>query len=598
MITRILAHRLRARLHGEPGFTIIETVMALGVILASLAAVAYTVTSGLTYIAYSRTRIQATGLANEIIEEIRALPYSSIRRGMDADDFGADGNIVYCAPDYRFESCAGEKIVVSTFTGAYTADWLVPHSGTVDLDGITADWSTYVTNEDIRVNPYTVTVIVTWTGGSLPNNPSSIVRLQSKFFSPTGCQNTAVHPFAAPCQPFFYGLAQAPTGEIAISGELHFPDVDVITGDPFAFLDLPGVEASGQQEQLIDLAATATASGSRIVDSTGAETEGGELATGEADSDPGSPTSAEGGAVLAGGGAALERLQSDCCGEIGVRLAAPAGDTGDASASTVATAADAYACPPNGTRETDSLPCSGARVRQAGQIVAQVPLSHALSALGTATVARVNNSGTYTTAVVDRDAVSGYQGLADISASRTLGTIFLGGFPTAGLSAPTGMSPSAAADANYCVRITGYTDAARVLVGERTSTNPSNSVSGTVHYYNDTTDSFLSKLVTDVTLDSLTVTCQTTQTVSGVTVIWRVQVLVGGFSAASAPAPTQTPDPVDAQTRTEAQATTLPIDVTLHYDVFVGGQNEVDLVVQTDLGALLATGSYGQPPTP
>jgi type II secretory pathway pseudopilin PulG len=592
MTTRILAHRLRARLHGERGFTIIETVMAMGVILASLAAVAYTVTSGLTYIAYSRTRIQATGLANEIIEEIRALPYSSIRRGMDADDFGADANIVYCAPDYRFESCAGEKIVVSTFTGAYTADWLVPHSGTVDLDGITADWSTYVTNEDIRTNPYTVTVIVTWTGGSLANNPSSIVRLQSKFWSPTGCQNTAVHPFAAPCQPFFYGLAQAPTGEISISGQLHEGGVDLTD----AFLDLPGVEASGQQEQLIDLAAMATASGGRIVDSTGTETQGAEVATGEADSDPGSPTSAVGGAVLTGGGAALERLQPDCCGQIGVRLTAPAGDIGDASASTVATAADAYACPPNGTRETDSLPCSGARARQAGQVVAQVPLSHALSALGTTTVARVNDSATFTTAVVDRDAVSGYQGLADISANRTLGTIFLGGFPTAGLSAPAGMSTSAADDANYCVRITGYTDAARVLVGERTSTNPSNSVSGTIFYYNGA--GFSSKSVTDSTLDTQAVTCQTSQTVSGSTVIWRVQVLMGGFSAASAPTPTQTPDPVDAQTRTEAQATTSPIHVTLHYDVFVDGQNEVDLVVQTDLGSLLATGSYGQPPTP
>jgi type II secretory pathway pseudopilin PulG len=592
MITRILAHRLRARLHGERGFTIIETVMAMGVILASLAAVAYTVTSGLTYIAYSRTRIQATGLANEIIEEIRALPYSSIRRGMDAADFGADANIVYCAPDYRFESCAGDKIVVSTFAGAYTADWLVPHSGTVDLDGITADWSTYVTNEDIRTNPYTVTVIVTWTGGSLPNNPSSIVRLQSKFWSPTGCQNTAVHPFAAPCQPFFYGLAQAPTAEISIAGELHFGGVDLTD----AFLDLPGVEASGQQEQLIDLAATATASGARMVGSTGTETEGGEMATGEADSDPGSPTSTVGGTVLTGGGAALERLQPDCCGEIGVRIAAPAGDTGDANASTIATAADAYACPPNGTRETDSLPCSGARVRQTGQVVAQVPLSHALSALGTATVARVNDSGTYTTAVVDRDAVSGYQGLADISANRTLGTIFLGGFPTAGLSAPVGMSTSAAVDTNYCVRITGYTDAARVLVGERTSTNPSNSVSGTVFYYNGV--GFSSKSVTDSTLDTQAVTCETTQIVSGSTVIWRVRVLLGGFSAASAPTPTQTPDPVDAQTRTEAQATTSPIHVTLHYDVFVDGQNEVDLVVQTDLGSLLATGSYGQPPTP
>ena len=45
---------------GAP-ISIVETVVALGVIFASLSVVAYTVTTGLNYIAYSRERIQATG---------------------------------------------------------------------------------------------------------------------------------------------------------------------------------------------------------------------------------------------------------------------------------------------------------------------------------------------------------------------------------------------------------------------------------------------------------------------------------------------------------------------------------------------------------
>lgn len=591
MTQRMLAARLRARQGGERGFTIVETMIAIGVIFVSLSAVAYTVTAGLRYIAHSRARIQATGLANEIIEEIRAHPYATIRRGMEASDLVGDPDAAVCGADYRFESCAGEKIVLSTIAGAYSADWIVPHTGTVDLDGLAAEWWTYITNEDITSNPYTVTVVVSWTGGSIPGNAGNVVQLQSKFFSPSGCQNTAVHPFAAPCQPFFYGLAQAPAARISISGALHLGAVDLTD----AHLDLAGVEASGQQEQLVDVKSSAVATGGVLEGST-VETEGVESVTAEADSDPGSPTGDEAGATLTGAGASLERLQPDPSGEIGVRLTVPAATAGNVSSSSAATSADTYACPPEGTPEIDALACTGARVRQAGSMTAQVPFSHVVSSLGTANAVRVDAPASYTTAVVERDPVTGFQGLIDVAAARSFGTIYLGGFPTAGLTPPTGMSASAAVDTNYCVRISGYTESARVLVGERTATAPTNSVAGTVNYYNGS--GFSSKTVTDSTLGTLAVTCQKTQVISGATVIWRVQVLAGGFTAATAPAPTQTTDPGDAQTRTEAEATTTPLAITMNYDLFVDGENEVDLTIVTDLDSIRAGGSYGQPPSP
>jgi hypothetical protein len=587
----MLAHRLRARLHGERGFTIIETVIAIGVMFASLAAVAYTVTAGLSYIGLSRTRIQATGLANEIIEEIRALPYTSIVRGMSSTDLTGDPNIVLCGTDYRFESCAGDKLVISTFAGAYSADWIVPHSGALTLDGITAEWAAYVTNPDPSTNPYTVTAIVSWTGGSLANNPNNVVQVQTKFWSPTGCVSSALHPFAAPCQPFFYGLAEVPVGDIAISGPLHLGAVDFVDGT----ISLAGADASGQQEQLTEAAATVTASGAQIDDSTGTETGGANTATGEADSDPGSPTAAEDGATLVGAAAALERLQPDCCQAIGIRLTVPAGDTGYAHAASAATSADSYACPPIGARETDALDCAGAHVLQSGTILAELPMNHVVNGLGDANLIKVTAPATYSSADVDRDAVTGYQGLIDVSAKRYLGNIYLGGFPTSGMTAPTGMSANTSLDTNYCVRITGYTEQTRVLVGERTSTGPSSSVSGTLYYYNGS--GFSSKTVTNTTMSTLpTVTCSRTETVSGSTVTWQVQVLTGGFTAASAPTPSETLDPDDSQTRTEAEATTTPIDVTLHYQLIVDGEYEVDLVVNTDLGSLLASGSYGEPP--
>jgi type II secretory pathway pseudopilin PulG len=590
MTQQILARRLRARLHGERGFTIIETVVALGVVFASLATVAYTVTAGLNYIGYSRSRVQATGLANEVIEEIRALPYSTIRRGLSSTDLTGDSNIVWCATEYRYPSCSGEKLVISTFSGGYAADWIVPHSGTLDLDGLTADWATYVTNPDPSTNPYTVTVVVTWTGGALSDSPSNIVQLQTKFWSPTGCVSSALHPFAAPCQPFFYGLAQAPAGEIKITGDLHLGWVDFIEGR----IDLVGAEASGQQEQLSEAGSTVFGSGAHIDDSAGTESEGAEIVTNEADTDPGSPTGDEAGSTLSGAGAALERLQPDCCDEIGIRLTAPAGDIGDANAASAATAADTYPCPPEGTRETDALLCGGSRVRQTGTITAELPFTHVVDTLGNANLVRVTAPASYSTAVVDRDAVAGYQGIVDVTVNRYLGNIYLGGFPWSGMTAPAGMSAMSTADNNYCVRITGFTDTARAIAGERSPTDPSNSIGGTVYYYNGA--GFSSKTVTDSTLGTLAVTCETTQTIGGSSVTWRVQVLAGGFTAGAVPAPTQTADPGDSQTRYEADATTTPVKVVLHYYLIVDGAYEMDLVVTTDLGSLLASAAYGAPP--
>jgi Tfp pilus assembly protein PilV len=73
MSRRLLIRRTRARLDGERGFTILETVIALMVIFASMTALAYSATIGFRYSGYGRDRIQASGIANRIMEDIRGL---------------------------------------------------------------------------------------------------------------------------------------------------------------------------------------------------------------------------------------------------------------------------------------------------------------------------------------------------------------------------------------------------------------------------------------------------------------------------------------------------------------------------------------------
>ncbi len=134
MTRRMLTARLRARMRGERGFTIVETMVAITVIFGSLTALAYTATIGFRYIAFGRDRTQATGYANEIMEGIRALPYSAITKGLNTSEYTSDPNIESCSGDYRLFTCSGEKLVGQTFSGGYSEDWLVPHTGSFTTD--------------------------------------------------------------------------------------------------------------------------------------------------------------------------------------------------------------------------------------------------------------------------------------------------------------------------------------------------------------------------------------------------------------------------------------------------------------------------------
>ena len=264
-----------------------ETMIAMVVIFGSLTALAYTATVGFRYISYGRDRQQATAYANKIMEEIRGQAYSVITRGMSTSDLTGDPKIVSCTSPTatRFESCSGPKIVSTTVSGGTTAPWIIPHksSTAVTVGHLKLNWATYVTNDNTASNPYTVTVIVTWGNGAIANGPNNIVRLQSQFWSPSGCVSSSTHPFAAPCQPFYYGLAQVPEGSISFSGQLHDSFVDWEKGA----LTFPEARALSQQEQIISTTADATESRIEMQDSAGLEEGGGTTAQSVADTDPG-----------------------------------------------------------------------------------------------------------------------------------------------------------------------------------------------------------------------------------------------------------------------------------------------------------------------
>jgi hypothetical protein len=100
-------------------------------------------------------------------------------------------------------------------------------------------------NADGEPAPYRVTVEVSWTAAA----GAQTVRIQSLFWSPTGCRSTDTHPYAAPCQAFFYGKATVPAGTITIEPTPTNPVGVRNTLFDGGELSLGGANASVQQEQ-------------------------------------------------------------------------------------------------------------------------------------------------------------------------------------------------------------------------------------------------------------------------------------------------------------------------------------------------------------
>src|SRR2546426_2200630 len=108
-LTNAFLRRIRSRLRGEAGFTLIELMVAVGIMLVALLALAYTATIGFSDIALARQRQGASGLANQTMEQIRALPFDVLKKGLSNADLasGSDTKITACGVNYCY---GGEQI--------------------------------------------------------------------------------------------------------------------------------------------------------------------------------------------------------------------------------------------------------------------------------------------------------------------------------------------------------------------------------------------------------------------------------------------------------------------------------------------------------
>lgn len=283
--------RMRAwsRLSGDDdGFTLLELTVAMIVIAVVVMTLVGLQLSELKTVASARQRQAATALADQKLERLRALPYSTIQAGLLSTDatLTSDTKVV----SGRLGSPWNEAVVTSS---TQAAPELVPHTQTSVLNGITYTIKTYVThplNDDGTDSnsavDFWLTVVTSWSSSSTGGHLKSVaVRTRAAY--PAGCNNgTTDHPYAGPCQPFLYGTAGRTNGGISITAA--DPSTPPITGMPFTSASVVFSNYSSEigVEQTTSAGSKAFASGIKV-DNT---TTGQDATAANADIDPATAT--------------------------------------------------------------------------------------------------------------------------------------------------------------------------------------------------------------------------------------------------------------------------------------------------------------------
>jgi len=463
MSRRQIIRRIRARAGSERGFTILEMTIAMGIIFASLTGLIYTASSGFRYIALSRERQSATGVATRLMEQIHALSVDTITTGMETSDLAGDPRIKTPADcvdgEYHFETCSGEEIVHTS--GAPAVVPLDPHTGTLSAPEYPATytWATYVTNDDPTNDPYRLTVIVSWSGGAV-EGAAKFVQLQSLWASPKGCSAAAlIHPFAGPCQPYFTGTASAPQGTVTFSGTVNGVSVDGAAPTLYG----PQAETRLSSEQVSQVQATVIQSGA----SASSSSAGRVTLPIAADGNPTTSTAAyapETGSPPA----ALSPTYGSAIAVTGspVAMSVSGGSSGDSGSATAADAATSTTkCPsssaPWPSSQSDGFPCGWARAVRGATVSATVDTTKLLgtttASAGLLTLARLSGTATLDT-WADRQIPAGTTGSLGITGKREIGTIELIGIPAKFLSSNVSGDTNTAATITTLANIQSCTD--------------------------------------------------------------------------------------------------------------------------------------------
>lgn len=206
---------LRGTRAAEDGFTLVEVVVAVTIIGGAMLTILAATTSGFAFQDMARQRQTATALANEVLEQMRALPYSEVSLGVKSASVPHAvacrrniSRLYSCAPNADFKG-SSEPILVNASAAAAP---LNPNTASPTINGIPYTWTALISRSSTS-KPLRLTVFVDWMwkGRSFSTN------LQSLLWMPVGCISAPAQPVAGPCAGGDSLVGDSPVLSVAVS---------------------------------------------------------------------------------------------------------------------------------------------------------------------------------------------------------------------------------------------------------------------------------------------------------------------------------------------------------------------------------------------
>ncbi len=595
----------------EGGFTLVELMVASGVMATALAMLAGVLTSGLSATAYARERQSANSLANQVLEQIRGLPFNRMKSGLLTSDLAGDPNILQTGCPTA-PCIGGESIVNSGGVSAVTP--LVPHRQTITVGKTAFTVSAYITyyNNDATSDARRATAVVTWS--SVLANTQKSVSVQTILFDtqtgPSSCQSLDVHPVLGPCSPTFganAGSTTAEAGSISISGTIGSLGIDHAT----LWTGAAASDATIQQISKVD--GTIKQSGATIQATGGTESTAGlALLSSHSDTDPDtssavydsqSLTPVAGTSTISASGNSLA-------------VNASAGDGGSTISTTSACTSNCSApaspsprnCPATGafyTQQNDGLHCGASTETTGGSTTAVA----SLSGIGNVTLASL--TGQTVNTVVDRQTSTGGTACTATSGDGCVrAQIGRSGVALSAGSLPPGFNIVGLLSIPPVIQLSSYADSVMSEAGISANPPTASQTAGSITVLcgggllgnlfcplgtllGSTVTKTFSQITSLVTLPTLTVPGP-----GGTTLSITVTITPGTTSCStnSAPAVSPCPNTGATSTVTAATATSSPPKVSIAYAI-TGSSSPTNLTIAIDPGTLTSTTSYAPPPT-
>lgn len=593
-VTAAIRRRLNAH---DGGFTLIELSVAMFVTLLVVSALASAFLGSISGIALAKQRQAATGLATATMEQFRAIDYGTLSSGMTCSDVASDPLVTLsgaCVAGVTGTFAPGfggisEPLVLQT--SGPTAAPLNPHITLQTLENAVYRVASYVTRPTAASLSFNLTIIVSWTSAVTKVTKQIVQR--SVAFSPSRCLSSATHPYAGACQAQFNGDAGlSKAGIVVVNADDGSSVIQGLNSTTKLDLNWTSLSDTLNAEQVTTLTGLVGTTGVTKTSTLGGQT-GGVSATTAADTDPASGSTGVSTASLSQPGTSTITANGTS-GSLSMSPTTTDSGTLDSRTSSTATSClDASSAVLNVT----NLPCTWGTMQASGTAAA---LNAALPAgAPNWTIATRSGGSAPARAVVARVATAGGTACPTVStpgcltsqASRTIGTVSLGGLPPAqeGDIPPAGWTGS-------LITVSGVQESAYAEAGPG-HRNPSFTRSaGTLSYYDVTTGTMKSvsnftTLGSDLAVD-LGTTTGTYFKGGHTTVISVAGSMKVGAAVPIAPS-ISTPDSTcKTQACTYSATPSSTLTAALIYTVTVDGALSLRFAVSVDLGALVARASY------